>query len=265
MVETYEQATRGARALQMTGVSRLGPLLAAVHSMAPPYAPQSPVQQYSVLLLVLAGPPGDVDALDAALEELADLPLLVVAIGVGSADFSALQVPAHGQPDHAPSWIAHAQAACPCLTCAARTVSLAAVDRPACRPAKEGLAAVWLSQALPACSHPDVCSVIQALGPSSGSCQGVSGCSPQPQAGVQALATVEGRSHRTLRFCHMRTDEHTYSMPPPPAENPWQAQLADVPLLPRRLLHELPFRIMQALEAAGAAPLAPRPAPAAAT
>ena len=47
---------------------------------------------YSVLLLVLAGPPGDTATLAESLEELAALPLLVVGIGVGDADFSALQV-----------------------------------------------------------------------------------------------------------------------------------------------------------------------------
>ena len=68
----------------------------------------------------------------------------------------------------------------------------------------------------------------------------------------------DGSPHRTWRFCHIRTDNGGY--PTPPAETPGHAQLSDIPLLPHRLLAELPFRVMQALEAAGARPLPPREA-----
>ena len=80
----------------MTGTCRVGPLLESMHSMAPALSSQA--QQYSVLLLVLAGPPGDAADLAAALDVVAHLPLLVVAIGVGPADFSALQVGCPSRP-----------------------------------------------------------------------------------------------------------------------------------------------------------------------
>ena len=76
----------------MTNACRITNVMARMQSMAPPFPPGGPPQQYTVLLVVLAGLPEDVGQLREALSLVAHLPLLVVVAGLGSADFSSLQV-----------------------------------------------------------------------------------------------------------------------------------------------------------------------------
>ena len=78
--------------MHMTNPCRITNIMARMQSMAPPFPPEGTPQQYTVLLVVLAGLPEDVGQLREALAAIAHLPLLVVVAGLGSADFSSLQV-----------------------------------------------------------------------------------------------------------------------------------------------------------------------------
>ena len=78
--------------MQMTGRIRMASVLARMPSMAPAFTSEGPSQQYTVLLVVLAGLPDDAGQLHEAVSQVAHLPLLIVVIGLGSADFSSLQV-----------------------------------------------------------------------------------------------------------------------------------------------------------------------------
>ena len=76
---------------------------------------------------------------------------------------------------------------------------------------------------------------------------------------MQALSEGSAGKRLGWSFCHLRMQEECF--PVAPAENPGHAGLSDIPLLPHRLLHDLPGRVMSALTAAGVQPLPQRPAP----
>ena len=91
--------------MPMTGQPKLADVLAQASALATPFTPGGPAQQYTVLLVVLAGLPEDVGQLREAARAATHLPLLVLVLGLGAADFSTLQVkvidsllpPPHGQ------------------------------------------------------------------------------------------------------------------------------------------------------------------------